>query len=240
VRKRIRTFGTSPQANLRILPLGDGGGSAPQAFQLDEDGADLGVFHLHAPGRHNLYNAAAGIAVGRFLGVEGEVLRAALPRYQGVGRRFERLFAGGGVELVDDYGHHPTEIAATLATARACWPGRIVALVQPHRYTRLAALAEQFATCLLAADVCLITQVYGAGEVRGTGPDGADLCRLLQRHGHLDVRFCADLAGLETAALEIVRPGDLLLTLGAGDITRLAHRLADRLPAHLGVSPSPV
>ena len=240
VRKRIRTFGTSPQANLRILPLGDGGGSAPQAFQLAEDGTDLGVFHLHAPGRHNLYNAAAGIVVGRFLGLEAEVLRAALPRYQGVGRRFERLFAGGGVELVDDYGHHPTEIAATLATARACWPGRIVALVQPHRYTRLAALAEQFATCLLAADVCLITQVYGAGEVRGTGPDGADLCRLLQRHGHLDVRFCADLAGLETAALEIVRPGDLLLTLGAGDITRLAHRLADRLPAHLGVSPSPV
>jgi UDP-N-acetylmuramate--alanine ligase len=238
VRKRVRTFGTSPQANLRILPLTDGGG-APQAFQLVEDGADLGVFHLHAPGRHNLYNAAAAIAVGRFLEIEVEVLRAALLRYQGVGRRFERLFAGGGVELVDDYGHHPTEIAATLATARGYWPGRIVALVQPHRYSRLAALAEQFTTCLLAADVCLITRVYSAGESRGTGPDGAELCRLLHRHGHRDVHFCTDLPSLETAALEVVRPGDLLLTLGAGDITRLAHRLADRLPAHLRIPTSP-
>jgi UDP-N-acetylmuramate--alanine ligase len=240
VRKRICTFGTSPQANLRILPLSDGAASGPQAFQLVEDGMDRGVFHLHAPGRHNLYNAAAGIAVARFLGIDVEVLRAALLRYQGVGRRFERLFAGGGVELVDDYGHHPTEIAATLATARAYWPGRIVALVQPHRYSRLAALAEPFATCLLAADVCLVTQVYGAGEARGTGPDGADLCRLLQRHGHRDVHFCADLTSLEGTALEVVRPGDLLLTLGAGDITRLAHRLAERLPVHLGVSSSPV
>jgi UDP-N-acetylmuramate--alanine ligase len=240
IRKRSRTFGTSPQADLRILPLAEGLSGVPQAFQLVENGTDLGVFHLHAPGRHNLYNATAAIGVGRFVGIDVERLRAALPRYEGVGRRFERLFEGGGVQVVDDYGHHPTEIAATLATARACWPGRVVALVQPHRYSRLAALADQFATCLLAADVCLVTRVYGAGEPRGTGPDSADLCRLLQRHGHRRVRFCPDLEHLEAAALEILQPGDLLLTLGAGDITRLAHRLADRLPAHLGVSSSHV
>jgi len=237
IRKRSRTFGTSPQADLRILPLEEGLGGAAQSFQLVENGADLGVFHLRAPGRHNLYNAAAAIGVGRFLGIDVEVLRTALLRYQGVGRRFERLFEGGGVQVIDDYGHHPTEIAATLATARTCWPGRIVALVQPHRYSRLAALADQFATCLLAADVCLVTQVYSAGEARGSGPDSEDLCHLLQRHGHRRVRFCPDLERLEEAVLEILHPGDLLLTLGAGDITRLAHRLAARLPAHLGVAP---
>jgi len=239
IRKRSRTFGTSPQADLRILPLEAGLGGEPQSFQLVENGADLGVFHLQAPGRHNLYNAAAAIGVGRFLGIDVEVLRTALLRYQGVGRRFERLFEGGGVQVVDDYGHHPTEIAATLATARACWPGRIVALVQPHRYSRLAALTDQFATCLLAADVCLVTQVYSAGEARGSGPDSEDLCHLLQRHGHRRVRFCPDLERLEEATLEILHPGDLVLTLGAGDITRVAHRLAARLPAHLGVSSSP-
>jgi UDP-N-acetylmuramate--alanine ligase len=115
-----------------------------------------------------------------------------------------------------------------------------VALVQPHRYSRLAALADQFATCLLAADVCLVTQVYSAGEARGRGPDSQDLCQLLQRHGHRRVRFCADLERLEEAVLEMLHPGDLLITLGAGDITRVAHRLADRLPTHLGVASTPV
>jgi len=229
--KRTITYGTSPQAELRIIPSEVPIGDGPQPFQLVEQGEDLGAFHLWAAGSHNVSNAAAAIAAARFLGAEAEALRAALPAYTGVGRRFERLFDGGGIRLIDDYGHHPTEIDATLAAARASWPGRIVALVQPHRYSRLAALADRFATSLLATDVCLITEVYAAGEPRGSGPDGSDLAELVRSHGHRQASFHPDLDALERAALEVVRPGDLLLTLGAGDITRLAHRLAERLQA---------
>lgn len=234
--KRTITYGTSPQAEFRIIPSEVPIGDGPQLFQLVERGCDLGPFHLWAPGRHNVSNAAAAIAVARFLGAEVEALRTALPAYTGVGRRFELLFDGGGIRLIDDYGHHPTEIAATLEAARAAWPGRLVALVQPHRYSRLAALADRFANCLLATDVCLITQVYAAGEPRGSGPDGADLAELVRRHGHRQVSFHPDLDTLELAALAVVRPGDLLLILGAGDITHLAHRLAERLAGRHGAA----
>ncbi|HBB40417.1 MAG: UDP-N-acetylmuramate--L-alanine ligase [Nitrospirae bacterium CG18_big_fil_WC_8_21_14_2_50_70_55] len=234
--KRTITYGTTPAADLRLLPAATPSGDGPQTFQLVEQGRDLGPFHLWVAGRHNASNAAAAIAAARFLGAEVEALRVALADFVGVSRRFELLYEGDGVRVIDDYGHHPTEISATLAAARASWPGRLVALVQPHRYTRLAALAERFATALLATDVCLITQVYAAGEARGSGPDGRDLTELLRQRGHGHASFHPDLDAMAQAALAVVRPGDLLLTLGAGDITRLAHRLAAELGARLGTT----
>jgi UDP-N-acetylmuramate--alanine ligase len=174
------------------------------------------------PGHHAVLNALAALAVGLEFGMTFEDCREGLEHFGGILRRFELKGEAAGVTVIDDYGHHPTEIRATLAAARAAYPGRrLVALFQPHRYTRTADLFDEFVRCFDDADEVLVTDIYAAGESAGTGPDGAALAAAIAAGhrgtvGHLDSRE-QSLAGRVASRLGA---GDLLVTLGAGDITR--------------------
>ncbi len=183
---------------------------------------------LNHPGRHSVLNALAAIAVARELGVVGAAIQRALARFQGVGRRFQRLGplalpGGGQVELVDDYGHHPREVGAVVDAVRAGWPGRRLVLVfQPHRYTRTRDLFEDFAAVLSRVDALILTEVYAAGERPLGGADGRSLCRAVRLRGQVEPLFAPHLNDLEHLLAGVLKDGDLLLTMGAGDIGGVA------------------
>ncbi len=186
---------------------------------------------LNLPGLHNVQNALAAIAVGRELGVDDAVLLSALRRFQGIARRFQcygdTVIGRQQVFLVDDYGHHPTEIAATLQALRAGWPERrLVVAFQPHRYTRTRDLFEDFAAVLSTADVLFITEVYAAGEAPISGADGRTLCRALRTRGRVDPVFVEHSHDLLQVMPGLLCDGDLVLILGAGDIGAIAAQLA--------------
>jgi UDP-N-acetylmuramate--alanine ligase len=183
------------------------------------------------PGIHNLRNAVAALAVVEALG--GDLVRAAeaLSEFTGVGRRFERLGEHGGVALVDDYAHHPTELAATLAAARQAYPGRrLVAVFQPHLYSRTAAHAEAMGRALAAADLAIVTEIYAAREQPMAGVSGRQVADAAQRAG-AEVRFEPTRAELGRRVYEALAPGDVVITLGAGDITRVGPELLRWLDA---------
>jgi UDP-N-acetylmuramate--alanine ligase len=189
-------------------------------------GQELGELVLSVPGVHNVKNALAALAVGFELGVPWEKARPALEAFRGVRRRFEVCGEFGGVMLVDDYAHHPTEIEATLAAARAGFPDRrLVALFQPHLYSRTQQFVEEFAVALAQADLVVVTDVYGSREAPLPGVDGSLVSEALVRRGHGAVRYVPDKADLKRAVPPLLRPGDLLITLGAGDIGRLGREL---------------
>jgi UDP-N-acetylmuramate--alanine ligase len=186
---------------------------------------------LSLPGRHNVSNALAAIAVAHELGVSDAAIERALQGFQGIGRRLQLYgeipAAVGGVLLVDDYGHHPREIAASVHAIRAGWPQRrLVVTFQPHRYTRTRDLFEDFAQVLSAVDVLLLLEVYPAGERPIPGADGRTLCRAIRARGRVDPIFVTSPAELPAALAGVLAPGDVLLTLGAGDIGSLAPELA--------------
>jgi len=186
---------------------------------------------LSLPGRHNVRNALAAVAVARELGVPDAAIARGLARFEGIGRRFhvqEGVVIGASrVTLVDDYGHHPREIAATLETARAVWPGRrLVAVFQPHRYTRTRDLFEDFVRALSRADALLLTEVYAAGEAPIAGADGRSLSRAVRARGEVDPVFAEDVDEAARLLPGLVREGDVVLVMGAGDIGALARRLA--------------
>src|SRR6266545_874693 len=186
---------------------------------------------LPMPGRHNALNATAAIAVARELGVSDDTIRAALKNFGGVRRRFTRTGEWNGVPIIDDYGHHPVEIAAVLRAARESSKGQIIAVVQPHRYTRLAALFEQFSTCFNDADTVIVAHVYSAGEAPIIGADRDSLVQGLRAHGH---RQAIPLDGPQELARLIKRlaqPGDMVVCLGAGNITQWAYALPGELAA---------
>ncbi len=216
VEKRVATYGESHQADYRADGIEVSGHSVRfDAFRRE---APLGRFEVAMVGRHNALNALAVIALGDEMGIAPEVMREALRSFEGVQRRFTIRGEVGGVTVVDDYGHHPAEVKATLLGAREGFKRRVVCLFQPHRYSRTRDLMADFATAFNDADVLLLTDVYAAGEDPLPGATAAHLAEAIRACGHRDVTLVPR-AELVRVAHERVRPGDLVLTLGAGDVT---------------------
>ena len=189
---------------------------------------------LSVPGRHNVLNALAAIAIATELGIADAAIQRALAQFQGIDRRLQVIaeldVTGGGVTLIDDYGHHPREIAATLEAIRQGWAERRVVLAfEPHRYTRTRDLLDDFAEVLSSADVLLVTEVYAAGETPIPDADGRAICRAIRTRGRIEPVFCARVEDLAPALAPLLRAGDVLVTMGAGNISAAAHELPARL-----------
>jgi UDP-N-acetylmuramate--alanine ligase len=181
--------------------------------------------HVPIPGRHNVQNALAALAVAIELGLSDEAIVNGFSRFEGVKRRFTRVGEVDGAVIIDDYAHHPTEIRAVLSAAREGAQGRVIAVVQPHRYTRLQSLLEEFQNAFNDADVVYVTPVYAAGEEPIEGVDAAALVEGLRAHGHRMVRTVADLQDLCTNLRDLAAEGDMVICMGAGDITKWAASL---------------
>jgi len=229
--RRIVTFGFNAQADVRAVNLRYAGGVAQFDVVLqNENGALIEGMSLPMPGDHNVSNALAAIAVARNLGMKRSEIREALAAFAGVNRRFTRVGEVlGGVTVIDDYGHHPVEIAAVLKAARQATGGRVIAVHQPHRYTRLSSLFEEFCACFNEADVVAIADVYSAGEDPIAGASRDDLVAGLIAHGHRHARAIMDEADLARLVREQARPGDMVVCLGAGTISAWANALPARL-----------
>jgi UDP-N-acetylmuramate--alanine ligase len=232
MKRRTTTYGFASQADLSATRVRAENGTT--RFSVRQRGATLGSVRLPLAGRHNVQNALATLAVALELEVPFASAAAALESFGGIERRFERKGEAAGVRVVDDYGHHPAEVRATLAAAREVHPGRIVVAFQPHRYTRTRDLWDEFVGAFNDADVLVLTEIYAAGEDKIPGVEAAPLADAVRAHGHRDVRFARDLDGVLAALVEIAQPGDLVVTLGAGSISSLGGRLlaalAERRP----------
>ena len=233
--RRIITYGTNPQADVRMIPLEQGGGQARFSIMFrDRSGAlvhEIEGLTLPMPGAHNVLNATAAIAVAHELGIPDERIREALQKFGGVRRRFTRTGEWNGVPIIDDYGHHPVEIAAVLRAARETSTGRVIAVMQPHRYTRLASLFEQFSTCFNDADTVIVAHVYAAGEAPIAGMDRDALVQGLRAHGHRQAIPLDGPEHLPRLIRRLAQPGDIVVFLGAGNITQWAYALPDELAA---------
>ena len=233
VHRPVLTYGLSPEADLRAVDIRQ---EATRMFfnvELRDRQQWLSV-SLNLPGRHNVLNALAAIGIAHELGVNDEAIARALAGFAGIGRRFQLngrvACQGGDVILVDDYAHHPREIAATVAAARASWPERrLVVVFQPHRYTRTHDLLDDFSTVLAGLDALIITEVYAAGEAPITGADGRALCRAIRARGKLAPVFVEDLATLPQTLQDVLRANDVLLTMGAGSIGNFAASLPQEM-----------
>jgi len=229
--RRVVTFGFNAQADVRAINLRFEAGVAhfDVALQGEGQGAVIEGCVLPMPGDHNVSNALSAVAVARHLGMKKEEIREALAGFAGVNRRFTKVAEVNGVTIIDDYGHHPVEIAAVLKAARQATKGRVIAVHQPHRYSRLSNLFEEFCTCFNEADVVAIADVYAAGEDPIPGASRDDLVAGLIAHGHRHARAVMDEADLARLFREQARPGDLFVCLGAGSISAWANGLPARL-----------
>ncbi|OAN72725.1 UDP-N-acetylmuramate--L-alanine ligase [Rhodobacteraceae bacterium EhC02] len=227
--RRVITYGFNAQADVRALNLRYEAGVAHFDIALQAEDIVIEGCTLPMPGDHNVSNALAAVAVARHLGMKGEGIRGALAAFGGVNRRFTKVGEVGGVTIIDDYGHHPVEIAAVLKAARQATQGRVIAVHQPHRYTRLSALFEDFCGCFNEADVVAIAEVYAAGEAPIAGASRDDLVAGLIRHGHRHARAVTDQDDLLRLVREQARPGDMVVCLGAGTISAWANNLPARL-----------
>nr|WP_246867303.1 UDP-N-acetylmuramate--L-alanine ligase [Dickeya sp. CFBP 2040] len=235
VGRHITTYGFSDDADVRVADYRQVG--AQGLFTLARQGKPLLNVTLNAPGRHNALNAAAAVAVATEEGIDDEAILRALARFQGTGRRFDFLgeFSlqsvngkSGSAMLVDDYGHHPTEVDATVKAARAGWPDkRLVMIFQPHRYTRTRDLYDDFAHVLSQVDVLLMLDVYPAGEAPIPGADSRSLCRTIRGRGKIDPIMVPDVETLPELLAQALQGDDLILVQGAGNIGKLARRLAE-------------
>jgi UDP-N-acetylmuramate--alanine ligase len=234
--RRVVTYGENPQADVRIFDIAANGMQTRFSVQIrDRTGAVVKTLEdlaMPVPGRHNALNATAAVAVAHELEIPAETIRSALAAFGGVKRRFTRTGEWNGVIVIDDYGHHPVEIAAVLKAARsAAANGQVVAVVQPHRYTRLQSLFEQFCTCFNDADTVIVAPVYAAGEAPIEGVDRDALVAGLQARGHrrvLPLEGAPQLSGLVAG---LVKPGDYVICLGAGSISQWAYALPGELAA---------
>jgi len=233
VSRRILSYGFSDEADVRASDVMQQGLSSQ--FMVHFPGREVPLLvRLNMPGLHNVQNALAAIAVCHDLGVADAAIVQALARFEGVGRRFqlggELLLGERRVQLVDDYGHHPRELAATLQAARAAWPERrLVVVFQPHRYSRTRDLFEDFSEVLAEVDALLMLEVYAAGEEPVPGADSRSLCRAIRARGLVDPVFVSDQADLVPTLQAVLQDDDVLLTMGAGDIGGIAQRLAAQL-----------
>ncbi|WP_074219358.1 UDP-N-acetylmuramate--L-alanine ligase [Rhodovulum sp. ES.010] len=227
--RKVVTFGFNAQADVRAVNLRYEAGVAHFDVALQAEGKLIEGCTLPMPGDHNVSNALAAVAVARHLGMKGDEIRAALAGFKGVNRRFTRVGEVGGVSIIDDYGHHPVEIAAVLRAARQATEGRVIAVHQPHRYSRLHSLFDEFCTCFNDADVVAIAEVYAAGEDPIEGASRDDLVEGLIRHGHRHARAILSEDDLERLVREQTRPGDMVVCLGAGTISAWANGLPKRL-----------
>jgi UDP-N-acetylmuramate--alanine ligase len=223
--RRVMTYGFNAQADVRAVNLAYEKGAAFFDVAL-RDGRVIADCTLPMPGDHNVSNALAAVAVALHLGMSAETIRDGLKSFKGVNRRFTRVAEIDGVTVIDDYAHHPVEIAAALKAARQSHAGRIMAVHQPHRYSRLSDLFEEFCTCFNDADVVGITDIFAAGEAPIEGADRDSLVAGLTNHGHRNAVAVADEAALGAFLAEQCRPGDMLICLGAGSISAWAHGLA--------------
>jgi UDP-N-acetylmuramate--alanine ligase len=231
--RRIITYGTNPQAEVRAMNIGIGAEGSTFDVVIDAAGGTtvLGDITLPMAGEHNVRNALAAIAVGRELGAPEKAIRKGLAGFGGVRRRFTLAGKARGVTVIDDYGHHPVEIAAVLKAARAMTNGRVIAVVQPHRYTRLQDLFQEFCRCFNDADVVVVADVYAAGEAPIDGVDKPALVAGLKRYGHRNVLALDGPTALPDLIASQAREGDMVVCLGAGDITTWAHALPAQLDA---------
>ena len=235
--RRVVTFGFNAQADVRAVNLTYDAGVAHFDVALQAEGPPNGAqgsvmiegCTLPMPGDHNVSNALAAIAVARHLGMKRAEIREALAGFAGVNRRFTKVAEVGGVTIIDDYGHHPVEIAAVLRAARQATKGRVIAVHQPHRYTRLSSLFEDFCTCFNEADVVAIAEVYAAGEDPIPGASRDDLVAGLIAHGHRHARAIIDEDDLARLVREQARMGDMVVCLGAGTISAWANGLPAKL-----------
>ncbi|MCA0961905.1 UDP-N-acetylmuramate--L-alanine ligase [Salipiger bermudensis] len=227
--RRVTTYGFNAQADVRAVNLRYEKGIAHFDILLQAEDSKIEGCTLPMPGDHNVSNALAAVAVARHLGMSRDEIRAALAGFGGVNRRFTRVGEVNGVTVIDDYGHHPVEIAAVLKAARQASEGRVIAVHQPHRYSRLHTLFDDFCACFNEADVVAIGDVYGAGEDPIEGASRDDLVAGLIRHGHRHARAIHDEDDLERLVREQARPGDMVVCLGAGTISTWANNLPDRL-----------
>jgi UDP-N-acetylmuramate--alanine ligase len=223
--RRVMTYGFNAQADVRAVNLSYAKGAACFDVAL-RDGRVIAECTLPMPGDHNVSNALAAVAVALHLGMSAQAIRDGLRSFKGVKRRFTRVAEIDGVTVIDDYAHHPVEIAAALKAARQSHSGRIMAVHQPHRYTRLSDLFEEFCSCFNDADVVGITDIFAAGEAPIQGADRDSLVAGLTNHGHRNALVVADEAALGVFLTEQCRPGDMLICLGAGSISAWAHGLA--------------
>jgi UDP-N-acetylmuramate--alanine ligase len=232
--RRLVTYGVNPQAEVRAERIEMGpDGCRFDAVIRPHDGPALRWDGLHLPmaGHHNVLNALAALAVARELGVDEEGVRKGLAGFGGVRRRFTTTGVAGGVRVIDDYGHHPVEIAAVLRAARAVTGGKVLAVVQPHRYSRLKDLFQDFCSCFNDADTVIVSDVYAAGEAPLAGASRDDLVEGLRRHGHRRVLPLPGPDALAALVKAEASPGDLVVCLGAGDITAWAYALPGQLEA---------
>ena len=223
--RRVRTYGFNAQADVRGVNLRFEAGEAHFDIELAHEGMRIEDCVLPMPGKHNVSNALAAVAVARHLGMKRDEIRTALREFEGVNRRFTRLGTINGVTIIDDYAHHPVEIRAVLSAARQASQGRVIAVHQPHRYSRLNALFEDFCTAFNEADIVAIAEVFAAGEAPIEGATRDDLVAGLTSHGHRDARAIDDAQGIRELLANAAQPGDLLVCLGAGTISAWANEL---------------
>ncbi|GBD07431.1 UDP-N-acetylmuramate--L-alanine ligase [bacterium HR21] len=224
--RKVRTYGLSPQSDVRARRVRLAERSA--RFEVFADGEFLGEIALRVPGVHNVRNALAAVVVGRELGIPFETVREALEEFTGVYRRFEIIGEHAGVLFVDDYAHHPTEVRATLQAARQGWDRRLVCVFQPHTYTRTRDFAPEFGKAFEEADILVVTDVYPAREEPIPGVTGELIAQAARRSGHRAVYYAPTLEEAASVVSSLLQPGDMLLTLGAGSISKLHSLLGVR------------
>jgi UDP-N-acetylmuramate--alanine ligase len=233
VHRRVTTYGTAPGSDfhIRISPKMAKDQGPIVRFEVTYKEKDLGEFTLHVPGAHNVLNATAAIAVGTALDISAEQIRAGLEGFRGVDRRFQLKGKAAGVSVIDDYGHHPTEIRATLAAARECGFGRVHVIFQPHRFTRTRDLMDDFATAFADADTLCLLDIYPASEKPIAGITAEALAGRIAEAGRRNVAYARSFADASATVVALAQPGEMVLTLGAGSVSQLGPMLLEKLEA---------
>lgn len=224
IRKRTITYGMTPQADIYSDAIEWQEGRV--RFNVRNNEGELGTISITPPGTHNVYNALAAVCVGLEIELSFDQIKKGLEGYEGVQRRMQTKGEVAGITVVDDYGHHPTEIRATLSAIKQAWPQkRLVVLFQPHRYSRTAALFQQFQTCFHQADILIMSDIYAASEEPIEGIDSEMLIAAAKKHGQRHTHYIGDVAQMANKLLPLLQEGDLVLTLGAGNIVKVGEEL---------------